>query len=132
MNIVKLFRKRDREIPEVVSNPHAELRHRILLLEETVHKLERSQGALIEEVEARIDRGNKIWRRIRRAQQSEESSADELESEESWREFPTGDAQGSQPEGMPPMQYSLEGVVGDFASWEEKKRAINRRLAGLE
>lgn len=93
--------------------------------DEQISRLER----VLDEVEHRIDRGNKIWRQIR----ARESREAEREEEEGWEdELPEGDAGGGREQRVLPLHESMGTFSGTTAEWEEKKRAVNRRLAGLE
>lgn len=131
MNIMGMFSRK----PEPDVTP---LEGRIVVLEkqldglsEWATKMERRWADLLEEVEERIDRGNKQWRRVRAAQRREEIlEEDEGEEEESLDLF-GGNGGGGHQEGVPPLPGYLEGRSGANSEWEAKKRALNRALAGL-
>ena len=89
----------------------------------------REYDKTIEETQERIDRGNKIWRKIRAREKYQEIRAEE----EGWDdELPESDAGGSEGQGMLALHPGVEGLSRPEPGWEEKKRALNRRLAGLE
>ena len=96
-------------------------------LEARVEKLERSWNGWMEEADDRIERGNKAWRRVAAARRREEK----LEEEEEWGEFPEGDAGGGEGQTMLPLSDGMGGFAGGEPGWEEKKRLLNRQIAGL-
>lgn len=117
----------------------APLEARIVVLEkltdglaEWATKMERRWADLLEEVEERIDRGNKQWRRVRAAQRREEELEDGEEDSESHPDLFGGYAPGGNGEAVPPMLYGVDARARADSEWEEKKRAINRALGGFK
>lgn len=125
-----------RSLPGPVQEVHDGLQEELrglrgfdLSLDERLTKLERSLADILEEMEDRIDRGNKAWRRVRAAQKREEESD---EQGDLWEGIPAGDAGGGEEEGMSSLHNAMAGLSRTSPDWEAQKRLINRQLAGLE
>ena len=94
-----------------------------------VEALERRWNGLLEELDDRIDRGNKAWRRIRAKERRQEVA----EEEEDWDDdVPRGDARGGNGQGVLPLPNGVEARPSGNAAWEDARRALNRRIAGIE
>lgn len=98
-------------------------------LEFRVEGMERRWNGLLEELDDRIDRGNKAWRRVRARERREEVDAEE---EEWGSDVPGGHATRGNGQGMFALPSGLEGESSGASDWEEKKRLVNRALAGFE
>jgi seryl-tRNA synthetase len=96
-------------------------------LRETVQQVRHEWKVLWEELEDRIDRGNKAWRRVRRAQQSAD---DGMEEEEDYP-LPEEHVAGGNGQGMLPLS---NGVEPESPRHEQVARAyaqgILRKLYG--
>lgn len=101
--------------------------------EERVGTTEKRVRLMAEEMEERIDRGNKIWRRIRASQRYEEEHSDgEEEPEEEAQYLLPVDGNGSQRSRLPSMYGDL-GIPGNpLQPYQEIARALARRRAGHE
>ena len=98
-------------------------------LEARIEKLERSWNGFLEDADDRIDRGNKAWRRVRAAQRREEEQG---EDEEWGAEVSGGNGGGSGQEGMPPLLPGLEVESDPRQAWLDKKRMVDRAIAGID
>lgn len=95
-----------------------------------VEALERRWELLQEDIDERIERGNKAWRRVRSAQRVEEQRL-ELEGEEPpGPELHLFDEPGGEPERVPSMYGDMGDAGQSPAPHQQVAREIAQRIAG--
>lgn len=108
----------------------ADIQASLRRLTERVDDGERSVRLMAEELDERIDRGNKIWRRIR-SREVAEAERRELEGEsESDGQVSFFDGEGGEPEGVPSMFGDLAPPGARLQPHQVVAREIARRIAG--
>lgn len=120
-----------------------DLLDRVRLLEDEIHKLlkglgerldeqERRTRLMVEEMDERIDRGNKIWRKIRSHEYYAQQREDGDEDEDANLEFHFGNGEGGPPEELPAVHPGMGWPRRTPSKAQEVGKALARRLAGLE
>lgn len=124
--------KRVRDLLGTLEGLEGEIRSELRALAIRVEDGERSLRVMAEELDERIDRGNKIWRRIRARERAEEERAEFEEESETDSDLPLFDGNGSGAEGVHPVRNYLEDPPVSQQGYRAVGRALARRLAGLE
>lgn len=122
--------ERVREILKSLERLETEIENELQVMQGKVETNARSVRLMAEEMDERIDRGNKVWRRIR-AKESRDAERREIEGEEEPSgELPLFDAPGGQPEGVRPMYGDMGGGGQALQPHQIVARQIARNIAG--
>ena len=80
--------------------------------------------ALTDEIEVRIERGNKIWRQVRAAEVRLEKLGEREDDAESEGQLPLGDEEFGGGEGVPPVREDLDPDPPYIQAAKEYARSI--------
>jgi len=101
----------------------------IQTLNERITQLERTLNAITEEIDVRIERGNKIWRQIRARERREEKRAEEQGEFDEDQQVFDFDGAGGQPEGMQGMSPFVAAPESSLQPHEEAAKALAAAVA---
>lgn len=87
---------------------------------------------MAEEMDERIDRGNKIWRKIRASEYYEKEREEREEHEPTGSELRLFDGNGSAEEAVPAMHPGMAHRGDAVSKARQMGRALARRKAGME
>jgi hypothetical protein len=87
---------------------------------------------MAEELDERIDRGNKIWRKIRASEYYEKEREEREGEAESYPNLSLFDGESGQGEGVQPVHPGLAHRQDAESKAQEVGKALARRIAGLE
>lgn len=122
--------KRVRDLIGSLEGLERDVRDELRTLGQRIEESERSVRLMAEEMDERIDRGNKIWRRIRARERAEEERQ-EFEGEEPTSEdLSLFDGAGGNGQGMPPMYGDLGAPGTHLQPHQQIAREIARKIAG--
>jgi len=115
-------------VPDEAEGGSPAVMEQVSALTVRVTELERTLHGIVEEVEARIDRGNKIWRQIRARERREAESFDSEDGDDQEREdeqVPLFDDPRGRGYGVP----SMPGGMANNTPYHEQ---VRQRLAALK
>jgi len=117
-----------KEIEEV----QGEIAKRFRDVEERLEAHQRAVRLMAEELDERIDRGNKIWRKIRASEYYEANRDRSEEDEDANFELHFGNGEGSPEEGVPTVHQSMVWPGRPPTKAQEVGKALARRIAGID
>ena len=123
--------RRVRELLRGLEDLEAEIKRRFTDLEESVDLQAKTVRLMSEELEERIDRGNKIWRKIRASEYYEKERAESEDESGADYDLFTGDEMVGGTEAVPPMHRSMGHPRETATKAREVGQAIARRIAGI-
>lgn len=124
--------RRVREVLAAVEGIELEIKARLREIEERLDAQAKAGRLMAEEMEERIDRGNKVWRRIRASEYYEKQRQDSEEDEDPGFDLPSGDGEGGGPEGVQYLPPRMGWPGRPPTKAQEMGKALARRIAGLE
>lgn len=123
--------RRVKELLRALDDLETEVKRRFTDLEENVDLQAKTVRLMSEELEERIDRGNKIWRKIRAAEYYERERADSEDDEDASYDLFSGNGEGRAPEELPPMHRNVGDPRSASSTARQVGQAIARRIAGI-
>lgn len=114
-----------RELEREINRALQEVGERLAGQEKTIR-------LMAEEMEERIDRGNKIWRKIRASEYYEKQREEGEDDGQAFLDFHPGNGGGGEAEELPPLHPALAHRRHAATKAREVGRAIARRQAGLD
>lgn len=123
--------RRVSEILRTIDEVNSETKRRFRELEENIQAHEKAVRLMAEEMEERIDRGNKIWRKIRASEYYASQRQESDEDEDPNFELHFGNGAGSQEETMPAVHPGLGWPRRPTTKAQEVGKALARRIAGI-
>lgn len=121
---------RVRKILGEIDAIQAEVSQRFRDMEDRFLDNEKNFRLMVEEIDERIERGNKVWRKIRAAQEYEARAQDESEYDESDGQLPLGHGGGGQAEGVSPLHPNMGRAEPELPHHEQIRRQIANQIAG--
>jgi len=122
--------KRIRDVLQEMRDLEVEIRRRFQELEDNQDAQGKAVRIMAEELEERIDRGNKIWRKIRASEYYEKQREDSEEDEQAILEFYQGNGESGPAEELPPVHRGMGHIGSAHTTAREVGQAIARRIAG--
>lgn len=123
---------RVRELLEEIRALELDFKAALRQLQERADKQDKSVRLMAEELEERIDRGNKIWRKIRASEYYEKQREDGEDDEQAVLEFLSEHGNGGEAEAVPPLHRHMGQPRTTTSTAREVGKALARRIAGLE
>lgn len=124
--------KRIKELSEKLWDLEADVTRRLMGLDDRLGVSESQVRLMAEEMEERIDRGNKIWRKIRASEYYERLQEERDEDEEPDPQLYLEHGNGGAREGMQAMHRGLGHIRPTATKAREVGKALARRLAGMD
>jgi len=124
--------KRIRDVLREMRDLEMEIKRRFQELEDGLDSQGKAVRLMAEEVDERIDRGNKIWRKIRASEYYEKQREDSEEDEQPAFDFYPGNGEGGPQETMPPVHRGVGHIGAAHTTAREVGQALARRIAGMD
>lgn len=124
--------KRIKELSEKLWDLEADVTRRLMGLDDRLGVSESQVRLMAEEMEERIDRGNKIWRKIRASEYYERLQEERDEDEDPDPQLYLEHGNGSQGERLPPVHRGVGHIGPSSTKAREVAQALARRIAGWE
>lgn len=124
--------RRVREVIQDFEALNLEIRAQFREIDERRDAQDKAIRLMAEEMEERIDRGNKIWRKIRASEYYERQREDSGEDEDSNFDLPFGNGESGAPEAMPAVHPRVGWLGRPPTKAQEVGKALARRIAGME
>lgn len=124
--------RRVRDLLAEVDGLKTEIHTRFRELEERTDSQARQVRLMAEEMEERIDRGNKVWRKIRASEYYEAQRQDREEDEDPSFDFYSGDGEGGNGEELPPLHQNVGRLGRPPSKAAALGKDLARRIAGIQ
>ena len=119
-----------RRVKEEIDDLEREVDQRFANWEARLQGAEARQRLMAEEMEERIERGNKAWRRVRASQPYAEQHGDGEEEPEPDSDLPAGNGEGRPEQRVRSMYGDLAPPGASPQPYQQVARLIAQRIAG--